>query len=82
MLQAQLQQLSQQVNQQVSMYTNRGFDIKDVSSGMTHATGKHYRIAITPCFESLSRTDSPTAFCSATLPKTAVQSFAIKLRAT
>jgi len=41
-LQAQLQQLSQQVNQQVCVYTDRGFDIKDVGSGMTHAYGEHY----------------------------------------
>jgi hypothetical protein len=40
-LQAQLQQLSQQVNQQVCVYTDRGFDIKDVGSGMTHAYGEY-----------------------------------------
>ena len=40
-MQAQLQQLSQQVNQQVCIYTDRGFDIKDVGSGMTHAYGEY-----------------------------------------
>ena len=46
MLQEQLQQLSQQVNQQVSAYTNRGFGIKDVSSGMINASGMYsYHIA-------------------------------------
>ncbi|KAL0037154.1 hypothetical protein WJX79_002909 [Trebouxia sp. C0005] len=38
--QAQLQQLSQQVNLQVCIYTDRGFDIRDVGSGMTHAYGR------------------------------------------
>ena len=41
MLQAQLQQLSQQVNQQVSVYTGKGFQVQDISSGMTHGSGKH-----------------------------------------
>lgn len=46
MLQEQLQQLSQQVNQQVFAYANRGFAIKDVSSGMINASGMYrHRIA-------------------------------------
>ena len=39
MLQAQLQQLSHQVNHQISVYTGRGFDIQNVNSGMTNGSG-------------------------------------------
>lgn len=39
-LQAALQELSKQLNQQIQVYTRRGFQIKDVNSGMTHGFGK------------------------------------------
>lgn len=39
-LQAELQNLSQQLNQQIQVYTKQGFEIKDISSGMTPGSGK------------------------------------------
>ncbi|DBA77599.1 TPA: hypothetical protein ACH3X1_009399 [Trebouxia sp. C0004] len=73
-LQAQLQQLSQQVNQQVCVYTDRGFDIKDVGSGMTHAYGReggeyilHITIllsASTPAFHNTAKLDSLLSFAA------------------
>ena len=39
-LQVQLQQISQQLNEQVAQYLDKGFEIKDVSSGMTKGSGE------------------------------------------
>ena len=39
-LQAELQHLSQQLNQQIQVYTKKGFQIKDISSGMTPGSGE------------------------------------------
>ena len=40
-LQAQLQKISQQLNEQVAEYLDKGFELKDVSSGMTKGSGEH-----------------------------------------
>jgi len=72
-LQAQLQQLSQQVNQQVCVYTDRGFDIKDVGSGMTHAYGEycHHDRAQFPLYFDQERFAIVAYFClmSSSAPK-------------
>lgn len=39
-VQAELQNLSQQLNQQIQEYTKQGFQIKDISSGMTPGSGE------------------------------------------
>ena len=39
-LQVELQHLSQKLNQQIQVYTKKGFQIKDISSGMTLGSGK------------------------------------------
>ena len=39
-LQVELQHLSQKLNQQIQVYTKKGFQVKDISSGMTLGSGK------------------------------------------
>lgn len=52
-LQAALQELSKQLNQQIQVYTRRGFQIKDVNSGMTHGFGKEPSAPTAPSFHQL-----------------------------
>ena len=40
MLQVDLQTLSQQLNDQILGYAKKGFDVKDISSGMTSDIGE------------------------------------------
>ena len=38
-VQAQMQELTRQINQQTLAFQTKGFEVKDMSSGMTHDAG-------------------------------------------
>ena len=57
-VQAELQQLSEQVNQQIQVYTKQGFQIKDVNSGMAHRSSKAPFRHILPSFHEQQPVDS------------------------